>query len=62
MQGCKSGLLFAKIAMDFWFQVSGVRCQWLRFRINDTVNSTLAANKFFVFILNCTQHTLRITG
>ncbi|RZB37985.1 MAG: hypothetical protein SRB2_00692 [Desulfobacteraceae bacterium Eth-SRB2] len=25
--GCKSRLLFAKIAMAVWFQVSGVRCQ-----------------------------------
>jgi hypothetical protein len=25
--GCKSRLLFAKIAMAIWFQVSGVRCQ-----------------------------------
>ena len=25
--GCKSKLLFAKIAMAIWFQVSGVRCQ-----------------------------------
>jgi len=42
-------------------QVSGARCQWQSFRIDDTVNSTLVANKFFVFILNHTQHTLRVT-
>ena len=35
-------------------QVSGARCQWQSFRIDDTVNSTLVANKFFVFILNHT--------
>ena len=40
--------------MDTGSQVSGVRCQALGFRINDTVNSTLVANKFFVFILNHT--------
>ena len=39
----------------------GVRCQWQSFRINDTVNSRLVANKFFVFILNHTPHTLRVT-
>ncbi len=42
--------------------VSGFRCQGLRFRINDTVNSTLVANKSFVFILNNTPPTLWITG
>ena len=25
--GCKSRLLFAKIAMDIWCQVSAIRCQ-----------------------------------
>jgi hypothetical protein len=29
--GCKSRLLFAKIAMAIWFQVSGVKCQLIRF-------------------------------
>ena len=29
--GCKSRLLFAKIAMAIWFQVSGVRCQLVKF-------------------------------
>jgi hypothetical protein len=42
----------------------GFRCQVSgdKVRVNDTVNSTLFADNFFVFILNCTPHTLRVTG